>query len=162
MRRSLIALILSFQSLATLAAQQPSPSPPPPLPQTKTETQKPQPQQRNEDVDVVKITTNLVQVDAVVTDKNGNRITDLRPEEVEMLEDGRNQKITNFSYIALDSKPPDISNAKPLDKNAPPTPPVKLRPEQVRRTMALVVDDLGVSFESANYVRQSLKKFVDQ
>jgi len=162
MRRSLIALILCFQSLATLAAQQPSPSPPPPLPQTKTETQKPQPQQRNEDVDVVKITTNLVQVDAVVTDKNGNRITDLRPEEVEMLEDGRNQKITNFSYIALDSKPPDTSNAKPLDKNAPPTPPVKLRPEQVRRTMALVVDDLGVSFESANYVRQSLKKFVDQ
>ena len=91
MRRSLTALILCFQSLSILIAQQPSPSPPPP-PQIKTETQKPQPQQRNEDVDVVKITTNLVQIDAVVTDKNGKRITDLRPEEVEMLEDGRNQK----------------------------------------------------------------------
>jgi len=32
----------------------------------------------------------------------------------------------------------------------------------VRRTIALVVDDLGLSFESTNYVRRALRKFVDQ
>jgi VWFA-related protein len=37
-----------------------------------------------------------------------------------------------------------------------------LRPDQVRRTIALVVDDLGLSFESTNYVRQALRKFLDQ
>ncbi|HEV3469452.1 MAG TPA: VWA domain-containing protein, partial [Pyrinomonadaceae bacterium] len=44
----------------------------------------------------------------------------------------------------------------------PPPPPVRLRPEQVRRTVALVVDDLGSSFESVAYIRQALRKFVDE
>jgi VWFA-related protein len=34
--------------------------------------------------------------------------------------------------------------------------------DQVRRTIALVVDDLGMSFESISTVRDSLKKFVDE
>jgi hypothetical protein len=37
-----------------------------------------------------------------------------------------------------------------------------MRPEDVRRTIALVVDDLGLSFQSTNYVRRALKQFVDQ
>lgn len=114
---------------------------------------------RPDDDDVVKITTNLVQVDVVVTGKNGQQVTDLRPEEVEIREDGKQQKITSFSYVGLDSPVPVA--AKPAIKNAP-VPPRRLRPEQVRRTMALVVDDLGLSFESAYYVRQALKKFLDQ
>ena len=49
-------------------------------------------------------------------------------------------------------------------KGEPPTPvpPVRLRPEQVRRTFALVVDDLGLSFESMHFVRAALRKFVDE
>ena len=39
---------------------------------------------------------------------------------------------------------------------------MRLRPEQVRRTIALVVDDLQLSFESTAYVRRMLKKFVDE
>ena len=116
------------------------------------------------DQDVVRISTNLVQVDPVITDSKGKQVTDLRPEEVEILEDGKPQTITNFSYIALEStemaRP--AAPVKPADSNAPPPPPVRLRPEQVRRTMALVVDDLGLSFESAYYVRKALKKFLDQ
>ena len=41
-------------------------------------------------------------------------------------------------------------------------PPSNLRPEQVRRTIALVVDDLGLSFESTVYTRTALRKFVEQ
>jgi len=163
MRRLLTALLLCFQFLSICFAQQPLPSPPP---QTKPESQKPSESkipERTDDLDVVKITTNLVQIDAVVTDKSGHRITDLRPDEVDMLEDGKSQKITNFSYVSLEPKLLEASNPPPktLDRNAPPLPPVRMRPEQVRRTMALVVDDLGISFESAYYVRRSLKKFVD-
>jgi VWFA-related protein len=40
-------------------------------------------------------------------------------------------------------------------------PPVRLRPEQVNRTIALVVDDLTLSFTSAHDVKKALKKFVD-
>jgi VWFA-related protein len=38
---------------------------------------------------------------------------------------------------------------------------VRLRPEQVRRTIALVVGDLGMSFESTASARRALKNFVD-
>ena len=164
MRRSLTALLLCFQLLSIGFAQLPLPSPPPP--QTKLESQKPSPSkipERNDDLDVVKITTNLVQVDAVVTDRSGRRITDLLPDEVDMLEDGKSQKITNFSYINLESRLAEGTSPPPkADKNAPPLPPARIRLEQVRRTMALVVDDLGISFESAYQVRRTLKKFVDE
>ena len=36
--------------------------------------------QKPADGDVVRITTNLVQVDAVITDKTGKLVTDLKPE----------------------------------------------------------------------------------
>ena len=131
--------------------------------QTKPPTQ-PQEPARPSDEDVVRITTNLVQVDAVVTDKNGKLISDLRPDEVQIFEDGHQQKITHFSFVT--SEPPvapqPAAPAAPPDKNAPPLPPVKLHPEDIRRTIALVVDDLGLSFESTYYVRRALKKFVDQ
>ena len=118
-----------------------------------------------DDQDVVKITTNLVQIDAVVTDKSGKRVVDLKPEEVEIYEDGQTRAITNFSYINLNSTSPPPPPA-PVDQKASvvgaPVVPRRLRPEQVRRTIALVVDDLGLSFESAFHVRQSLKKFLDE
>lgn len=149
MKHRFLPTLLSFLLLpAHSLAQQASPSPSP---------------QKPDDVDVVKITTNLVQVDAVVTDKDGKVVTDLKPEELEISEDGRKQKITHFSYNPTETPPADrIARTAPVDKNAPPVPPGKLRPEDVRRTIAIVVDDLGLSFQSTYYVRRALKKFVDE
>ena len=110
--------------------------------------------------DVVRITTNLVQIDAVITDKNGKPVTDLKPEELQLFENNRSQKITHFSYIA-----PDTTSApKPVvrDDKMPGVPPDRLPPEDVRRTIALVVDDLGLSFQSTHFVRRALKQFVDE
>ncbi len=128
--------------------------------QTKPATE-PQEPGRPSGEDVVKITTNLVQVDAVVTDKNGKLVRDLRPDEVQIFEDGHEQKITHFSLVTSESPVASKPEAEPVDKHAP-APPVKLQPEDVRRTIALVVDDLGLSFESTYYVRRALKKFVDE
>ncbi len=152
-----LAVVLSAAISITSLAQQPTPSPTPPS--------LPPRGQQSEPEDVVRITTNLVQVDAVVTDRNGRVVTDLKPEEVQIYEDGRKQKITNFSYYVADDgatqREQKIVTTKP-DKNAPVVPPTKLKPEDVRRTIAVVVDDLGLSFESAYFARQALKKFVDQ
>ena len=154
--RTSLALVLIFSLFITVAAQTQTPAPPPA--QDKTGQQS----QPDED-EVVRITTNLVQVDAVVTDKKGKLVTDLRPEEMEIYEDGRSQKITNFSFVSTESGVAQpVSPPASAAKNAPPVPPVRLKPEQVRRTIALVVDDLGLSFESTHYVREALKKFVDQ
>src|SRR6266700_1565830 len=149
MKRSLTSLTLVILLSFLTLAQQPA----------ITSDQKTRQQPRPTDDDVVRITTNLVQVDAVVTDKNGKPVTDLRPEEVEIYEDGKPQKITHFSFVSLPT--PGNSSTEAItkaDKNASPMPPVLLRREQVRRTVALVVDDLGLSFESAYYVRHALKK----
>ena len=72
----------------------------PALPQTKT------------DDDVVRITTNLVQIDAVVT-KDGKLVPNLKAEDFEIFEDGRRQTITSFAFI---SNVPATTN--PLTANA--------------------------------------------
>src|SRR5215831_8834359 len=114
----------------------------------------------------IRITVNLVQVDAVVTDSKGKQVTDLKAEDFEILQDGKPQKITHFSYVSTVGPKP-ATPAAPVnvaDKKTPPPPPLpsqRLKMNQVRRTVALVVDDLGLSFESIAQVRQSLKKFVD-
>ncbi|MEA2206459.1 MAG: hypothetical protein QOE77_3235 [Blastocatellia bacterium] len=112
---------------------------------------------------MVRITTNLVQVDAVVTDKNGKLVADLKPEELQISEDGKPQAITNFSFYLAPAIPsPSAVRTRDADPGNVPVPTNRLRPDQVRRTIALVVDDLGLSFESTYKVRRALKKFVDE
>src|SRR5437016_14176033 len=152
--RSLVTLILITQIAPAAFSQVPTSSPPPP---PVLQSQKP------ENDEVVRITTNLVQVDAVVTDKNGKLVTDLKPEEVEIFEDGHKQKITHFSFNLSESAPTErVAKSAAIDKTAPPIPTARLRPEDIKRTIAIVVDDLGLSFESTYYVRRALKKFVDE
>jgi VWFA-related protein len=114
----------------------------------------------------IRITVNLVQVDAVVTDAKGKQVTDLKQGDFEILQDGKVQKITHFSYISNlaprpAAAPPPAAVAVKKGPGVPPPPPTRLKANQVRRTIALVVDDLGLSFESIAQVRSSLKKFVD-
>jgi VWFA-related protein len=151
MKQSLLASVLIALLLARVGAQQSGVL-------TPSKTQAPQTPE-----EVVRITTNLVQIDAVVTDRRGQQIVDLRPEDFEIYEDGRLQEIKNFSYNSVEigsTAPP--TKGKSNDKTAAPLPPEQLRPDQVRRSIALVVDDLGLSFESTYYVRNALHKFVDE
>lgn len=116
-----------------------------------------------DDKEVVRISTNLIQLDVTVTDKKGNPITDLKPGEVEIYENGKLQKISNFSFTP-GTRIPENKDAKKETGSAPAVmlPSAPMRPEQVRRTIALVVDDLNLSFGSTVWVREALKKFVDE
>ncbi len=117
------------------------------------------------DDDVVKITTTLIQIDATVTDKKGNIVKDLKPEDFEVYENGKKQDITNFSFIShglFNQQNPNSTPAKEKDTANIPLPPVKLKAEQVRRTYAIVVDDLGISFSGMVFVKDALKKFVNE
>lgn len=163
MKVRLFAVMSLMIGVAFAAASQTPQSSPVTPPSSTPSPTPPQPRIPSEE-DVVRITTNLVQVDAVVTDKSGRLITDLKPEEIRILEDGKSQNITNFSYIIAESRKAPLPHNTPTvaDKTAPLLPTSPLKPEQVRRTIALVVDDLGLSFESTHFVRQALKNFVDQ
>ena len=106
---------------------------------------------------VIRINVNLVQIDAVVTDANGNPVTDLKPSEFQIRQDRKPQTITNFSFVQLHAGHPI---AAVQGRNV--IPPAVLRAADVRRTIVFVVDDLSLPFASLVNVRESLKKFVDQ
>src|SRR4030095_11188682 len=92
--RVTLQILLAHSLILPILAQQPNPP------------QNPTAQNRD---DVVRITANLVQIDAVVTDKNGKPIENLQPEDFEIFEDGRLQKIANFSYVARETQAPQPS-----------------------------------------------------
>jgi VWFA-related protein len=115
---------------------------------------------------VIRINVNLVQVDAVVTDNNGKAVIDLKAEDFEVFQDGKPQVITNFSFINVKESAARAFANRPVlqPRGAPGTPPPgppAFRPQQIRRMVALVVDDLGLSFDSIVRIRQSLTKWVD-
>src|SRR5689334_3177430 len=114
--------------------------------------------------DVVRITTNLVQVDAVVT-KNGKPVTDLKAEDFEIFEDGKRQTITSFVYVSNVS-PTAHRSAMPATSGKDPntaSDPASPSPREVgRRRIAFVVDDYGLSAQSITEVRRQLRKFIDE
>jgi len=76
---------------------------------------------------VFRVTTSLVQVDAVVTDAKGHYVTSLKPEDFEILLDKKPQAIANLSYVDLES-PSSNSNAL--------TPATESKPASVIRPRA--------------------------
>lgn len=128
------------------------------------------PQRTNDDSDIVKISTTLIQIDVSVTDKDGKPIKDLKPEDFEIYENKNKQKITNFSFIHSENsqsenkvlEPPTPSNEKNKKNTSIPIPPVKFKAENVRHTIAFVVDDLNLGFDGIYFIRKALKNFVDK
>jgi VWFA-related protein len=134
-------------SSTILGQQQPAPTPP-----------------KDED-QVIKISTNLIQLDVTVTDKNGKLVTDLKPEDFELYENGEKQTISNFSIVSRSvggATVGDAGNAAQTGNAPAGTPAGPPRREEVRRTIAVVVDDMSLSHTSIFYARIALKKFVDE
>jgi VWFA-related protein len=152
-KRSFVALLV-FSLLLSAKGQQPQPTPKP--------TTTPSPPQNASPVedDVVRITTNLVQLDAVVT-RDGKHVSNLKAEDFEIFEDGHPQTITNFAYISNVATATNLTTTA-VTKTGAPTMPRGANPADVRRTIALVVDDLGISFDSMIQIRKQLRKFVDE
>ena len=111
--------------------------------------------------DVVRISVTLVQVDAVVTDRQGKPVTDLGKDDFEIYEDGKRQVITNHSFVSTQQRMSQAAAPRPTDQ-ALPSLPIRLKPEQVRRTIAIVVDDLSLSMGSAESVQYYLRKYVEE
>lgn len=109
----------------------------------------------------LRINTQLVQIDVVVTDRKNRHVRDLSGEDFEIEVDGVGQSVTWFSRIDLKNA---VERERPKrgKREAQPEsmPTRQIRPEEVQRTIAFVVDDLGLSFRSTEFVRETLRKFV--
>lgn len=107
----------------------------------------------------IKISTDLVQLDAVVVDKNGKVVRGLSKDDFELYDAGKKQLISFFEFVdagkgsvsALNqpqTRKPEISTQGPAERD-------------IRRIYAFVVDDLTIRYEDMTYVRDMLNNFVD-
>ncbi len=161
-QRVAVFAVVAWWLLANVAtpqrAQQANPPTPPATPPATTQD----PAQQNQDV--VRINTQLVQVDVVVTDKKSRHVEDLTQADFKLLVDGKEQPLTHFSHFNLKGAVArELPAKKKTDKTAaaPAAMPTRqLEPKEVQRTIAFIVDDLGLSFSSAERTRETLRKFV--
>lgn len=107
------------------------------------------------DQPVFRLTVSLVQLDAVVTDQKGRHVTTLGPGDFEVYQDGRLQPITAVTYVDAEDHWVDTSGLPPLPVEA-------LKPNDARRVIAVVVDDLRMSFGSIYYARRGIGEFFDR
>src|SRR5262245_46634422 len=114
--------------------------------------------------DIVRINTQLVQVDVVVTDREGKHVEDLSASDFELQVDGQRQSLTHFSHVNLPVVKRAPSVKKKSDSSLAPEamPTRQIAAEEVRRTIAFIVDDLGLSPSSLELVRETLRRFVNE
>jgi VWFA-related protein len=127
--------------------------------------QAPTGQREREDQPTFRTGTRLSTVDVVVTDKKGRHVMDLTPADFEVVERGKRQTVRQVAYIHA-VRPDGAATAEDGTAAAPSTampglPGLPLR-EQTGRVMAIVVDDLFMSFGSIVDVRTMLNRYVDR
>jgi VWFA-related protein len=112
--------------------------------------------------DVIRITTNLVQTDAVVTDKNEQLVRDLKLEDFELYDNGKKQEIKFMEFVG--------ANVERRVEGAPPPavkgvnielPSAGLSAGNLKRVIGFVVDDLTIANEDMSRVRDLLLDFVN-
>jgi VWFA-related protein len=101
------------------------------------------------DVPAFRVSVGLVQVDAVVTDKQGRLVTDLRPEDFTVLENGKPQEIANLAFVDAGTFASSAEDGSIPHRHAP-------------RTIVFLFDDLGLSFFGSAAARSALQKFASE
>jgi hypothetical protein len=92
-----------------------------------------------------------VRIDAVVTDGDGRVVADLTADDFEVRQDGKPQKLLFAQFVPVLTGPA-VAAASPRASaaisEAPPAAVPQITRDNVQRTLAIVVDDLSLSFES--------------
>lgn len=127
------------------------------------QTSAPAQQQKQEgDEDVIRITSQLIQLDAVVTDKNDQVIPDLKLDDFSLYENGKRQELQFVSYVGADSVPRIDGNVVLAGRTIEPEVARNLSARDLHRVFAFVVDDLTIPANDMTTVRSVLTDFVDK
>jgi VWFA-related protein len=145
-RARIVALFAYLTATALSAGQNPPPpgnqTPPPAQPQGPT----------------FQVRVDYVEVDVVVTDKQGNVVRDLKKEDFQVLEDGKAQNITVFSPVDIPMERAD----RPLFQQDPIEPDVQNNERIDGRVYVMVIDDLHTSFGRTPRVKAAAKQFIER
>jgi VWFA-related protein len=107
----------------------------------------------------IRVTTRLVLVDTIVTDKDGKPVTDLKPEDFTLEDSGKKQKLAfakleqagGAATVAPQQLPPNVYTNRP-EFNMPGANGIALT--------ILMVDGLNTSFQDVNFGRAKLIEYV--
>lgn len=126
-----------------------------------TVTAFPQDKPQNPGADhTIRISTELVQMDVVVTDRNGRIVKGLSKDDFEIYEKGKRQPLSFLEFVEA------VSRSKPVGETAESRAQQSLNHDptekDIRRIFAFVIDDLTVRFDDLIYVRQMLSNFVEK
>jgi VWFA-related protein len=106
-----------------------------------------------------KVEVNFVEIDAVVTDAQGNFVPGLTAADFELIEEGAPQKISAFTAVDLPVRKAD----PPMLRASPIEPDVQTNLEEFNgRVILIVLDDLQIDFRRSPQVRAAAKQFVQR
>ena len=114
-----------------------------------------------------KVKTELMEVRAVVTDRQSRIVENLKKEDFELLENDQPQTISFFSISEVEkerSRPAAPSKPEPARTvEVPQSERLQMRlGEAPVRTTLLFVDNLHLSFTSLNQVKQAVRTFINE
>jgi VWFA-related protein len=106
-----------------------------------------------------KVQVDYVEVDAIVTNRAGGIVTDLKKEDFQVIEDGQPQTITTFTYVNV---PVEQLNT-PLGAAAPIEPDVQDNERPFDgRLYVMIIDDNHIAFGSTSRVTHVAKEFIEK
>ncbi len=106
----------------------------------------------------LKLKTELIEVRAVVTDKQGNLVKNLTKEDFEISENNKNQTISFFSAENLSQATLSIDRVQPAARDKGSAPAAK----EVSRTVVIFVDTLHLSTASFLRLKETLLTFINE
>ncbi len=128
--------------------------------------QTPTPPTADQDL-TIKLNVDLIQIDVTVLDRARKHVPGLTEDDFEVFRDGKRQPIRKVLYV---SRPP--WSASTATAAGPASTPPKtdnlvalkggIRAADVRRTIAIFIDDLSMNADSMIYMQKALRKFVEE
>ena len=111
----------------------------------------------------LRVFVELVELDVIVTDRKGRQVTDLQEADFQVLRDGIPQDIHSVAYLwvqptIFDQQPAKRASKGSLDPSGGTARPLNFRRQ--RRSVAVVVDELGLGFGSINPAKRGLGEFI--
>ena len=105
-----------------------------------------------------RITSLEVRVDVIVADDKGRPVTDLVPDDFQILENKISRPVLNCTYVHAGTPLSDRRPAQPVQSAGVATPQTR----EVRRWISLIINDTMMSWWEIGRVKAGLRRFVNE
>ena len=126
---------------------------------TRAQQNKPNPQEQTDET--IRISTELVQTDVTVFDKEGRFVDGLKPEQFQLFIDGHPQGVAFFERVAAGSASEEAQLAAARGRGTSLTKAEAVTPLDRGRVIFFLVDDLHMSPDSLLRTRKTITRFID-